>query len=679
LGGRCLTLQGWPAPLRAAAATGVMTPPAAGTNVLAGYLSAVATHISGPAVTRPGGAEDDTPRPEQTGDPAAEPGEQPTPSASCSRKRVPDQLENGHGEAACGPTVEEENLGAESGTRPAHSGEGPEVQLKVAQGEARPEHASPNPGGAPPGEELVDTSACSTAEGSSAGETNQTVASWQQDGEQEALGPDQQAVSDPRSAEGVLTQMLSAMDLHVQELRAVQQWLVGNVEYICRHALGPDFGKLKLVGSVALCVEMPGSDLDVVCFTRSTEGQASSCPADYLQRLHEAFVNHPGAAANFALELIIDARVPILRVRWAGMGGRCIAVDISVNQTRPVEHVTWFQRVGAAPCPSPTPPAAASQVTVTLRCIKWWLRQRQIPQTKEGGLPTLAWLLMAVHVCALPDTRARATNYEARPMTALLTMLGGFFHYFAVLGGLDGSLKFKSESSEFQRRTGERQSPWSELSILDPTSSQALDLAPHLPPATQLLLMYELRRASHRLPRDPRVVSEAAEDDTGGNQIREVFEPVREGCNSLPSILAENFAVLALVGNPCTGVGNIEVALVYNIIPRAGWAAPFLMRSDNQSEVYVHLLDLHRNTGRCYLRDKGFVLLCPCHFICRVQLSQCQDGRTSVLCGDGLERFNGMKQYLHEMRMYMKGRRNRKKDVQRMPTAVAAAHADRRR
>merc|ERR1719310_1101431 len=127
--------------------------------------------------------------------------------------------------------------------------------------------------------------------------------------------------------------------------------------------------------------------------------------------------------ANFSMELIVDARVPILRVLW---GPLSIAVDISVDQSRPVDHVRWFQRVGAAPRP-----AVAPLVTLTLRCVKWWLRQRQVPRTKEGGLPTLAWLLMAVHVCSLPETHEQAIISGSRPMVALLAALTAFFMYYA--------------------------------------------------------------------------------------------------------------------------------------------------------------------------------------------------------------------------------------------------------
>merc|ERR1719281_2273463 len=153
------------------------------------------------------------------------------------------------------------------------------------------------------------------------------------------------------------------------------------------------------------------------------------------------------------MELIDDARVPILRVLW-GPSGHQIAVDVSVDQTRPVDHVRWFQRVGAAPRPTAPPPVVAPLVTLTLRCVKWWLRQRQIPRTKEGGLPTMAWLLMAVHVCSRPETHELVITNNQRPMAALLASLGAFFSYYAQEpDGMDGVLTFAPDggSSNFER------------------------------------------------------------------------------------------------------------------------------------------------------------------------------------------------------------------------------------
>merc|ERR1719183_2631305 len=88
-------------------------------------------------------------------------------------------------------------------------------------------------------------------------------------------------------------------------------------------------------------------------------------------------------------------------------------------------------------------------------------------------------------------------------MAALLASLAAFFHHYSAPGGLNGVLQFAADgsTSEFRRKGEKCNSPWAELSVLDPTreGAESLDLAPRLPPATQILMSYELRRASQRL------------------------------------------------------------------------------------------------------------------------------------------------------------------------------------
>jgi hypothetical protein len=459
-------------------------------------------------------------------------------------------------------------------------------------------------------------------------------------------------------------EMLAAMDQHMQHLRETQQGLVATVELACRRALGRNFTRLVLVGSVALRVETPGSDVDVVCFTRrdgleaGADGHYDSVglPVDVLRRVHWALTalvsQYADNGANFSMELIDDARVPILRVLW----GSSIAVDVSVDQSRPVDHVRWFQRVGAAPRPTAPPPAVAPLVTLTLRCVKWWLRQRQMPRTKEGGMATIAWLLMAVHVCSLPETHEQAIISGQRPMVALLASLAAFFHHYAAFDGLDGTLMFAADgsSSEFRRSDEKKTAPtnsWGELSVLDPTreGAERLDLAPRLPPATQLLMSHELRRASQRLHRVPKGRELSYGD--GRRVLEEVFEPLAEGMNALPSFSAGSLCMGALLlwDQEYKGTGTVELAIIDSISPRPGWNAPFLHRNDERSELFARLLDVEERTGKACPRKScnPEVVLCPCHFICRVQLEK--DGRAWRLDTEGLEKLKAMKWHMAEL------------------------------
>mmetsp|Transcript_85626 Transcript_85626/g.239150 ORF Transcript_85626/g.239150 Transcript_85626/m.239150 type:complete len:583 (-) Transcript_85626:139-1887(-) len=457
----------------------------------------------------------------------------------------------------------------------------------------------------------------------------------------------------PHSGEMRLVEMLTTMDQHMQQLRETQQGLVNIVEVACRRALGHHFGRLVLVGSAALRVETPGSDVDVVCFTRRDGPKAAGMPVDILRSVYRALKEHisqyADSMSSFNMELIDDARVPILRVNL-GPQGSPIAVDVSVDQSRPVDHVKWFQRVGAAPRPQAPPPPVAPLVTLTLRCAKWWLRQRQIPRTKEGALPTLAWLLMAVHVCSLKETHDQASISNQRPMAALLVSLTAFFRHYSAPGGLDGVLVFGADgsSSEFNRRAARRSSPWFELSVLDPTreGAERLDLAPRLHPATQLLFMYELRRASQRLEAVPR--DGEASSGQSRRLLDEVFDPLPEGLNALPSYIANGgLGALFVYGEVCKGVANVELGIIDRALPRPGWQAPFLHRSDERSELRARLLDVEERTGRCYFRRKGAaVVIAPCHFVCQVSLEK--DGRSFRMNTEGVTRFTSMKQYVAE-------------------------------
>mmetsp|Transcript_117780 Transcript_117780/g.305688 ORF Transcript_117780/g.305688 Transcript_117780/m.305688 type:complete len:660 (+) Transcript_117780:67-2046(+) len=459
------------------------------------------------------------------------------------------------------------------------------------------------------------------------------------------------------SGESLLMEMLAAMDQHMQHLRETQQGLVATVELACRRALDRNFGRLVLVGSAALRVETPGSDVDVVCFTRregADDKHMAGLPVDILRRIHWALKDlinqYSYYAASFSMELIEDARVPILRVLW-GPTEHPIAVDVSVDQTQPVDHVRWFQRVGAAPRPTAPPPVVAPLVTLTLRCVKWWLRQRQIPRTKEGGLPTLAWLLMAVHVCSLPETHEQAMASGRRPMAALLAFLGAFFRHYSSLHRLDGVLRFAPDgsASDFRRRARPRDEPWAELAVLDPTreGAESLNLAPRLPPATQLLLAYELQRAGSRLERIPKTCEAAP--GTSRQILEEVFESLPDGTNALPSFLAAGIGVLVLRMEAEDGTQSVdvEVGIAEHIVTRPGWAAPFLLRSDERSEFHVKLCNVEDYGVHCELRKACPIVLGPCDFICRVGLEK--DGRGWNLDKEGAERLQVMRRLVRDV------------------------------
>jgi len=458
------------------------------------------------------------------------------------------------------------------------------------------------------------------------------------------------------SGEDYLMEMLANMDQIMQQGRQTQQGLVAIIELSCRKALDGHFGRLMLVGSAALRVETPGSDIDIVCFTQRRKAEASLLPAAVLRRVHRAlkdvisqYVDHLG----FYTELIDDARVPILRVLW-GPPECAVVVDVSVDQSRPVDHVRWFQRAGAAPRNGAPEPMVAPLVTLTLRCVKWWLRQRQIPRTKEGGLPTLAWLLMVVHVCSLPETHNQAIVRAQRPFCALLASLKVFFCYYDCIEKLDGILHFAADgsTSDFKRHTeATGAAPWAELAVLDPTreGSERLNLVPRLLPATQLLLAYELHRASQRFQQVPRGAE--ASYGAGRHIVHDVFEPLPEGTNVLPITVTGDIGILILhaAGAGLATKYDIELGVIEEVVPRPGWYAPFLHRSDERSELRVRLCDLDDHSGTCTPRSKFAASVAPSDFVCRIPLERKDGGRCYQIDADAIDRIQVMRRLLADL------------------------------
>jgi hypothetical protein len=472
------------------------------------------------------------------------------------------------------------------------------------------------------------------------------------------------------SAEVFISEALALMDGHARKLHCARNALIAIVETAARQALGMNFDRLVLVGSTALCIETPGSDLDIVCFTRDLMGAMS---VDHLRNIHWALqelIHSWGEQESLLrLGLIDDARVPILQV-WCP--GADLAMDISVDQTLPVDHVRWFRENGAAPRLDP-PPLVAPPITLVLRCVKWWLRHRRIPRMKEGGFPTIVWLLMALH--AVRCSVSLPFDAVSRPMATLLVALHAFFEKYSTWKGLHGAIVFSPDGSEFHPHKETHAAPWVEFSVMDPTrqGAESLDLAPRIAPATMLLLVHEIRRAARRLPS----LQETNYGD-GRQALEEIFTEVPETQNQLPVCLSDSteaYGVMILYGE---GVGRVEVGLVNSIIPRAGWTAPFLHRRDDRSSVQVHLLDAEDRTTRFHSRRKPPVVICPCQFICRVIMWWDTQSKAWAVTPDSWERYQEIKRSHAEIRH----RQNRCEDMHKaevgkeiardIATAVAA-------
>eukprot|EP00415_Alexandrium_ostenfeldii_P005027 UN5027 len=230
---------------------------------------------------------------------------------------------------------------------------------------------------------------------------------------------------------------------------------------------------------------------------------------------------------------IYRAAHPILHVDWSLASGS-IALDLAINENLPLEHARWFRNIGAMPALDAMEAEVSALVTVA-RCVKLWLRQRQIPKFKEGGLSTVTWVQLAVHSYFSTQAPREDGHSPSQPLVAILARLAAFFHHWAAPGSLNGTLRFQVNplSSEFIHKPRTTDTCWDELAVMGPipeVNPAKSILDKRLLPATQMLIKYELRRATGLLPLpQPRGCHPA-----GCERFRKVFEPVSENVNVLP-------------------------------------------------------------------------------------------------------------------------------------------------
>lgn len=481
--------------------------------------------------------------------------------------------------------------------------------------------------------------------------------------------------------ESFLQMMLANMDQCTRESRPWQQHLVSSVEQACRRVLDIEFKKLILVGSVAMAVETPGSDVDVVCFTTGPVDVV-----DVLKKIAEVLLKESfkfGGPHHFEAKVLEDARVPILALSW----NRRINIDLGLNLQHSANHVRWFSSIGVSHGAN-NGAAGVPVLTVLLRCVKWWLKQRGIPPAKEGGLPTVAWLLLALHATSGHEVRGEHFEGEYSHLAAVLTMLRAFFQRFAgapapapaeVAGagegggsgggglGLAGTLRFVEAEPRSSPALDSRIPTWDlsakaeadakvsrfdpspfdferrgqpQLVVMDPESG--LNLAPPISPATHLLLADEIQTALRLLEK---------KDEEGDFSVPALFTPPVEFCNILPSWTTEGFGALALVDDPSDSLGTVELVFVSEVHHRARWDAPFLHRADRSSKVRACVLCRDADAGAAggtFTRG-GSVTLSPWNMICCVSLS-CSRGDDFLLSPEVVDRLRGMRALFASMR-----------------------------
>lgn len=439
-------------------------------------------------------------------------------------------------------------------------------------------------------------------------------------------------------AEDGLANIVNFMSWSATKTYPARVKLFEMVQDAAMRALGENFQRFVLVGSTALRIDTPDSDLDAVVFTQKgtdevvghlLPARVLGLVADTLRAQHQ----------DIEVQLVDCTRVPVLTVR---MEGSSLSLDLTVDEAIGEFHVLWFQSLQAElPLQSPTSmyqvpyPSqcgwAQGLQAVTLRCVKWWLRRRKIPLPREGGFPSIAWTLMVLHAlrCSVlvDDLEERGDRYRI-----LLCALAAFFDRFSG-GGLAGSLLFTvwagagfiphTEAVDNMDMAGGM--PLANLSVLDPTTTDGTssvagtlptELAPQSSIATQLLYTYELRRAQALSAAALIKVSSEDESTTSACALQEVFADVDDRINILPaSMPADITGVIALRAN------SLHIGILQCIHPKKGWRADFLHRRDTHSSFALHPCTIELDSGVLTPIDYGGLeWFRPCDFVCMALL-----------------------------------------------------------
>jgi len=433
------------------------------------------------------------------------------------------------------------------------------------------------------------------------------------------------------SAEDAIADIVTFMSCAAVARYPARVELFSLVQTATVDALGDHFGRFALVGSTALLIDTPDSDLDAVAFTRSVVDRGGvelspPGPAQALRWVMAALLRHD---CSLQLQLVDSARVPVLTVLTAD---GALSLDLTVDEPLGVSHVRWFQSQRSQPVAESALPCQWCQLPVpspdgwehgleaaVLRCVKWWLRRRRIPVTREGGYPTVVWTLMVLHVlrCSLFVNDGADSGNQVR---TLLAAIAAFFDRL-VEGSLSGTLLFGGcGGAEFRPQPtaggagGISLGPsLAGLSVLDPTTTGVVpaELAPQMSAATELLHTYELRRAQ-RLS-----AASLASGGGGAAALCSLFKETGDTLNICPAAISTK-----TVGMLVLSEGRLLFGTYHRVHPKRGWSAPFLHRRDESSRIALRCCDVDSVTGTVTPRSTEEALrwFRPCDFICMAPL-----------------------------------------------------------
>jgi len=375
--------------------------------------------------------------------------------------------------------------------------------------------------------------------------------------------------------------------------------------------------RIEVVGSTSWGGEVPQSDLDVVLIT-PLENRESCDAVALLEELRIVLESRKEALNLKRIRVVADSRVPILTLSDA----QGLSCDVSVNQFRCQDHREFLKEALKG----------RPQVLSMIRLVKFWLRRRGLPMAAEGGLPSLAWAVLALHLAG-----------EQPAGTSVEVLLLHFFSQLQPLAeqSLAVSQNEKGEPLfEWQPRSATPfAEEWVQLFTLeDPTVSQkrqggvaARDdkqiicvTPPSIPAALCALYIAELRSAW-------RAVREGSWDELWRSTPPEVRMP-------LPSYLnvAGNKAPLQILLKD--GVVQLAQLLEVRKCPVVAQSEdPALHRRDQSSELVLQPCGLEKaskgGTPSIKILDVPTIACQPCHWVCALPT-----WNKRLLPGDGLYR-----------------------------------------
>ncbi|OII73164.1 uncharacterized protein cubi_02396 [Cryptosporidium ubiquitum] len=196
------------------------------------------------------------------------------------------------------------------------------------------------------------------------------------------------------------------------------------VELLVRETFG-DSAKLFLTGSAAAEVDSEMSDVDLVVFTPLDSRLALTKIANQFKNIKKRHkedclrckkhVGHQkirsdieltsecmeGHLCEMEVNVIATAKVPVmmLKSRYSKFKTEC---DVSVNMYTSLMHSILFQCVLYS----------YPELQPVLRLIKYWLHIRRLPVAKDGGLPCIVWLLLAIVHCSVNGNKSSRSQKE---------------------------------------------------------------------------------------------------------------------------------------------------------------------------------------------------------------------------------------------------------------------------